>query len=187
MPIGSYTLLPYVAHHLAVHQPRRVLDLGIGLGIYGAVVRQWLDAGVAPWRTHLSGVEIWAAYRNPLWELYDVVWTETIEEFLGRQRDRFDLVLMSDVVEHFEKGQGILVLKTVMNVVARGGWFFVGTPAIFMPQGAAYGNEHERHRSLWTRDDLVDLGFELLKDGTVDEFGNQMLLVRWQAPNHVAR
>jgi hypothetical protein len=53
-----------------------------------------------------------------------------------------------------------------------------------MDQGAAYGNEFERHRSLWKVDELQALGFELLDDGTTDGFGNQMLLgvaVNWPA------
>jgi hypothetical protein len=181
MPIGSYSLVPYLAHQLVLQQPRRVLDLGIGLGMYGAVVRQWLDVGPAPWRTTLVGVEAWPGYRNPLWDLYDVVWTEAIADFLRRPCERFDAVLMTDVIEHFPKGEGILVIKAVKNLVATGGSLFIGTPAIFVPQEAVQGNEYERHRSLWTRADFIDLGFRVLKDGAADQFGHQMLLVSWQA------
>jgi hypothetical protein len=45
-----------------------------------------------------------------------------------------------------------------------------------MEQGAAYGNALERHRSLWTAGELRALGLELLDDGTIDRFGNQVLL-----------
>jgi SAM-dependent methyltransferase len=194
MPIGSYALVPHIAHHLCTQQPRRVLDLGIGFGMYGAVVRQWLDAGVKPWRTHLVGVEVWADYRNPLWDLYDVVHVQTIEDFLTQQQrgvgrisnpshgeTRFDAVVLSDVIEHFDKGEGTLIIKSARELLAPDGWLLLGTPAVFMPQTAVWGNQHERHRSLWTRDDFAELGFTLLKDGAVDAFGHQMFLGKWQA------
>ncbi len=43
-----------------------VLDLGAGMGFYGAVVRQWCDSGVRPWRTRLVGVENLLIDRKPL-------------------------------------------------------------------------------------------------------------------------
>lgn len=60
MPIGNSVAVPYVVQHLMKRGPQRVLDLGIGFGMYGAVVRQWHDRGVRPWRTHLTGVEVFA-------------------------------------------------------------------------------------------------------------------------------
>jgi hypothetical protein len=56
MPIGCYSLVPMIANRLHDAQPRSVLDLGVGKGFYGAVVRQWLDLGVRAWRTKLFGV-----------------------------------------------------------------------------------------------------------------------------------
>ena len=62
MPIGCCSLDPAIATQFVVFRPGSVLDLGIGMGFYGAVVRQWLDGGVQPWRTRLVGVEGFAAY-----------------------------------------------------------------------------------------------------------------------------
>ena len=106
MPIGSYVVLPHVAHALATSRPQRVLDLGAGFGLYGAVVREWLDGGVKPWRTLLVGVEGHAPYGNPLWDLYNVMAIDTIERFLDRHADLYDAVLLLDVIEHFEKAEG---------------------------------------------------------------------------------
>jgi len=50
-----------------------------------------------------------------------------------------------------------------------------------MEQGAAYGNEFERHRSLWTAEGLRGAGFEVLNAGEPDRFGNQMLLAVGQS------
>ena len=176
MPIGCCSLVPMIATHFALFQPRSVLDLGIGMGFYGAVVRQWLDGGVQPWRTRLVGVEGFAAYRGPCWDLYDEVVESSIERFLETNADLWDAILLLDVLEHFEHAQGGAILSVLRSRLSTEGRLFVGTPAVWMAQGAAYGNELERHRSLWTAGELRSLGFGLIDDGTTDQFGNQMLL-----------
>ncbi len=176
MPIGCCSLVATLATQFVVFRPGSVLDLGIGMGFYGAVVRQWLDGGVQPWRTRLLGVEEFAAYRNPCWDLYDEVIPTAIERFLESNADTWDAILLLDVLEHFEHALGEAILDELRRRLSPGGRLFVGTPAIWMDQGAACGNELERHRSLWTADDLRASGFELLDDGTIDRFGNQMLL-----------
>ncbi len=146
------------------------------MGFYGAVVRQWLDLGVRPWRTRLVGVEGFAAYRNPCWDLYDEVVVSPIEEFLEVTPETWDAILLLDVLEHFSIAAGCDLLATARSRLSPVGQFFVGTPAVWMEQGAAYGNDFERHRSLWTAEDLRLAGFEILESGEPDRFGNQMLL-----------
>ncbi|MFO0906452.1 MAG: hypothetical protein U0939_25835, partial [Pirellulales bacterium] len=107
---------------------------------------------------------------------YDEVVESSIERFLETNADLWDAILLLDVLEHFEHTQGKAILSVLRSRLSPGGRLFVGTPAVWMDQGAAYGNEFERHRSLWTADDLGALGFELLNDGTIDRNGNQMLL-----------
>lgn len=181
MPIGSYALVPHVAHALCQRQPQRVLDLGIGFGIYGAVVRQWLDQGVRPWRTHLVGVEAFASYGNPLWDLYDLIVIAPLQEFLARDHELFDFILLTDVIEHLERPEGTWVLDRCQALLAPNGRLMVGTPAIFMPQDAVGGNEFERHRSLWTAQDFHRRGWRMEKSGDLDAFGHQMLLAEYQA------
>ena len=98
MPIGSYSPIPHLASHLLKHRPDSVLDLGIGFGMTGAVVRQWLDDGVQPFTTTLVGVEAWPQYRSVLWDLYDSLFMETIQQFLVTRRDRFELIVLGDVL-----------------------------------------------------------------------------------------
>jgi predicted TPR repeat methyltransferase len=184
MPIGCYSLVPEIANRLCQRQPQRILDVGIGFGMYGAVVRQWLDLGVTPWHRFLVGVEAWGQYRNPAWDLYNLVVVDSIQGYLAKRQECFDCILMMDVLEHFEKPEGSLVLRQLQSIVSPGGMLLVGTPAVFVEQGAVHGNEFERHRSLWTPAELADLGFQVLRDGTPDRFGMQtllaeMLLAEW--------
>jgi SAM-dependent methyltransferase len=179
MPIGSYAVVPYLAHALAVHKPHTVLDLGIGFGGGGAIVREWLDLGVQPWKTFLAGVEVWPDYRGPLWDLYNVVLTDSIENYLARAVDVFDCVMLNDVLEHFEKPTGRALLAAIQRRVAPGGMILVSTPFEFFEQGAVYGNEYERHRSLWSSDELAGLGFDVEIVGRPDFLCGRALFARW--------
>jgi hypothetical protein len=165
MPIGSFTVIPHVAKHLATQRPDRVLDLGIGSGFYGAVVRQWVDLGVRPWKTFLVGVEAWTDYRNPIWDLYDLIVVETIQGYLSRYREQFDCIILGDVLEHFVTEEGIALLRRLQARVAPDGTLIVATPAVFFGQPAMYGNELERHRSVWSVAQLESLGFRTVLSG----------------------
>jgi methyltransferase family protein len=180
MPIGSYAAIPLLAQALLRCHPRSVLDLGMGFGGGGVVVRQWLDLGVRPWRTYLVGVEVWPDYRNPVWDLYNVVYIQSIEQFVSSYADSFDSVLLGDVLEHFDKDKGRKIVEAIKPRVAAGGCLLVTTPAKFIPQEAVYGNERERHRSLWSQDELVELGFQVERTGKQDYYCGECQFAQWR-------
>lgn len=179
MPIGAYPIIPHLAHLLRELRPQRILDLGIGSGFFGAVVRQWLDYGVRPWTTHLVGVEIWAEYGNPLWDLYDLVVVDSIQNYLTRNTETFDCVVLGDVLEHFEKEEGYHVMNHITQCLNPNGRLLVATPAVFVRQDATHGNEFERHRCLWSVEELEEIGFRILLDGQPDAFHSQMIFAEW--------
>jgi 2-polyprenyl-3-methyl-5-hydroxy-6-metoxy-1,4-benzoquinol methylase len=180
MPIGSSMVIPYVVEQLSP-RPASVLDLGIGFGMNGALVRQYCDLGYGwrdrPDRVRLIGVEGFEAYRNPTWELYDHVHVCDIARFVDFSvtPGSFDVVLMTDVIEHFEIAAGQSLLKACARLLTPRGRLVVSTPGIWFEQGAAYGNEFERHRSLWTPAMFRELGFDVLWDGTLTR-GQQMIV-----------
>jgi hypothetical protein len=50
---------------------------------------------------------------------------------------------------------------------------------VWIEQGAAYGNEFERHKSLWHFTDFFGMqGLEVIKDGSQDDMGYKMLVVK---------
>lgn len=180
MPIGSYAAVPALTEALVRSQPQSILDLGMGFGGCGVIVREWLDLGVRPWKTYLVGVEVWADYRNPVWDLYDAVYVQTIEDFLASNRQRFSAVLFGDVLEHFEKEAGRALLESLKPHVCPGGHLFASTPAQFYPQVAVYGNPWEEHRCLWTAEELESLGFLVERTGRPEFCCGECLFARWQ-------
>ena len=126
------------------------------------------------------GVEGFYQYQSPLWKCYDHVYNCTIQEYLKEKAHRFDCVLMTDVLEHFDKDEGNTVIKKIVDdVLNPGGILLISTPAVWIEQGAAYGNELETHRSLWHFTDFIGMpGVEIIKDGREDDMGYKMLVVK---------
>lgn len=187
MPLGSYSLTYHFADQLCKHRPKSVLDLGIGFGLQGCLVRQYLDGGVMPWKTRLVGVEGFAEYQNPAWDLYDVVLIGSIQDYLkgtlpqqcpDAATDCYDFIILSDVLEHFEKRDGWDIIQELMTRLTKGGVLMIGTPGVWAEQGAVHGNEYEIHRSLWKWNEFPP-GFEVIKNGEPDEFGHRMILVKY--------
>jgi len=141
-------------------QPSSVFEIGVGYGKWGFLAREMLDwnAGrIEPstWRTRIEGVEVFP-YESPLHDwVYDRVRqadaTDIAEEITG-----FDLVIISDVIEHIEKQEALRLLRTLLrnnrNVL-------ISTPLDFFEQEIA-DNEHEHHVSHWTLEDFDEFTFD---------------------------
>lgn len=177
MPIGSFSTFRDVIRLVLMHSPTSVLDLGIGHGINGAGVRNWLDLGVE-YKTKLEGVEGFN-YRSPLWDCYDKVHECTIQKFFESDNRKWDCILITDVIEHFDKTEARFILANCKNRLNDGGLLVVVTPAVWIEQGAAYGNELETHRSLWCDEDFRNQGMGIVKDGTVDDMGYMMIVAEY--------
>lgn len=182
MPFGSHSIYAQVIHEIAARQPKSVLDLGIGYGINGAGVRNWLDYGYEPYDTYLVGVEAFPKYRSPLWDCYNTVHETTIHDYLAIEPvELFDCIVMTDVLEHFTKEEGVDLLSKLQNRLTPDGFLLVSTPAIWIEQGTVHGNVYETHKSLWNRRDFRH--HQLLSHGGADKFGHKMLLACIKKPH----
>ncbi len=127
--------------------PKSVLDLGVGFGLYGAICRNYLDAmhgrcDPETWEARIVGFEGHAAYKNPTWGLYEYVYES---DFTATPlRATYDLVLMIDSLEHLAPDDWKPFLD---GIVERNRNVIVSVPNGVMEQGAAHGNELERHRT----------------------------------------
>lgn len=147
MPISSWQAISDITAEIVRLSPKRVLDLGVGFGMYGAICRNYLDGmhgRCAPcaWEVNIDGVEAHSGYRNACWWAYDHVF---VQDFLAYASRGYDLVLMIDSLEHLEPEVGRRFLARLVEVNSQ---VIVSVPNGPMEQGAAHGNEYERH--LWT-------------------------------------
>lgn len=161
MPVSSFAVIPYVIDKLTKNNPKTVLDLGVGNGMYGNLVKNYLP------NSEVFGIEAWSGYRSHMWDAYNsVIIGDIIEELpnLGT----FDFIIMADVIEHFEKTKGREVVDMILS---RSEHSIISTPDVFCEQGAVGGNEYETHKSLWKPEDLPE--YEPLIDGPC-KFGHIM-------------
>jgi hypothetical protein len=136
-------------------QPERTIELGVGFGKWGVLLREVLDGMYGrcrqeQWARVIWGIEVFPQYRNPCWDIYDSV---SIGEFGSEGPEcGWDLVMMMDSLEHLAPEVGRPFLERLVNLNKR---VIISVPNGFMPQDeAVYGNEHEKHR--WTFNGLEE-------------------------------
>jgi len=138
--------------------PSSVLDIGVGFGKYGVLLRDHLDIrkrryNKSEWQVKIDGVEIWEPYRTPLHDhVYNTVFYKDIRELLP-SLGVYDLVVMADVIEHLEKKEGLHILRKLFNEHCKTA-MSVSYPPVMGREGAHWENPHETHKCIWTPKDF---------------------------------
>lgn len=151
MPTSHYFQLNEIITLIKIIEPQSVLDIGVGFGKYGVLSREYLDLcdgrdKYNDWKRRIDGIEAYAEYITPLHKfIYNNIYIGDAKDLAG-SLEGYDLVLMIDVLEHFEKTDGINLLKTLLSKSKN---VLISVPIGKYEQDAAFGNEYERHRSEW--------------------------------------
>ena len=140
--------------------PRKLLDIGIGFGKYGFLSREYLelwdpDAVYGSHKRQIDGIEAFEAYLTPIHRLiYDRIFTGDAREVLPVLSDRYDLILMIDVFEHFTHEEGLKILKECRRC---GKNILISVPRVMSVQEEVYGNLFETHCFNWKRKDFSNI------------------------------
>lgn len=143
-------VVPYIVEQI---KPKVVLDLGCGIGVYGAMIRH-LNPEI-----HMIGVDGFLPYLWQQWpqEAYTARIHAPLEAvILGILDVRADLTLCMDVIEHFDKAIAVALLRRLEPPA------IVSTPLFDYRQGSVGGNDLEEHRCVFTEKELNDLGYRTL-------------------------
>jgi len=165
MPLSFVQAIPVIIEQVAHLKPSSILDVGIGFGKYGVLFREALELPYeryarSQWKVKIDGVEAFEGYRNPIHEFaYNRVFYGRIEEILP-SLGQYDVILLIDVLEHFEKEEGRKLLQDLLLHARKS--LLVSTPRFPAPQGAYLGNAFEAHKSRWHILDFVDFDFSYL-------------------------
>lgn len=169
MPFSNAEQISPIMLEIQALNPKTILDIGCGLGLYGFLCRVYLDLyydqqyhlklykKTKRWSTYIVGIE---AYEHnleyiPQWA-YDEILVGDVIELLPRIKTRhFDLILALAVVEHFEKDKGFFLLEELKKL---GKTVIVSIPKIVREQHVP-DNPYETHRSSWSREELASLGY----------------------------
>lgn len=182
MPTSHQSTIGPIIDILLDRAPMKILDLGIGFGKWGALMREYLDWFGGCWEqrdfegrhSYLVGVEVYEKYRTPLWQCYDKVFREDIFHFFSTfddfeksifyRKEIFDMTLLLDILEHFTREDGFKLLDLCLE---RSQELLICTPLNSNPgtQKFAFGNKYEEHKSQWHWQDFEE--YATLKDLTV--------------------
>lgn len=162
MPTSSLLVAPEVINLVEQVPHRAVLDVGPGWGKYSVLLREYLND--KPER--VDAVEAWRPYieRHRLERLYDQVfhgdaclplWYGPASIPVGSAGllDRYDLVLMVDVIEHMAKEDALGLLDRI------GGRVVICTPVAFFDNGPGLPPTEE-HVSHWEQEDWDKIATE---------------------------
>lgn len=152
MPSSPFQQLTQIAEIIRLLNPMSILDIGIGFGKYGVLAREYLDVNSGhlrreDWQRRIDGIEVFEGYLSPLHEyIYDHIYFGDAREATKGLTARYDLILLIDVLEHFDRNQGLAFLQHLTTI---GRNILVSTPSGYVEQGPLFGNHFEEHHSGW--------------------------------------
>jgi len=159
MPTSPYSQIDTVVYLLTKLTPSSILDIGVGNGKMGFIARDLLDVMLGKryrkeeWKIRIDGIEIFAPYiQDHQKAIYDTIHIGDALEIVG-SLPAYDLIVISDVLEHFDKENARLLLD---RCAVRAKHIMINIPlSEKWTQEDIYGNPHERHLSFWSREEFL--------------------------------
>ena len=146
----------------------RILDVGCGFGHWGhLLLTHYRKQGAGQnWRSAVTGVELHSGNAELCRQgsaYAEVVCEDAIAFLKEQEAGSFDTVLAVDIVEHFERAQGLVLLEEIERVA--GQMVIVSTPNFLNLRGGEEGitgyNEWDHHLSHWTIGDMRSRGYSV--------------------------
>lgn len=175
MPTSNPKTISPILNYVSKNVPDSILDIGIGFGKWGALLREYTDIlhqrfYKNEWEVLIHGIEIHEKYRNPNWQHYNQIFIDDACEVLPHVDPFYELVIFTDVIEHIEKEKALILLKEI----------FKKTKTLIVSycndeQHGIRDNIHEDHISKWLVSDFMEFGkVEVL----YEEFNQGVLLIK---------
>ena len=161
MPSSQHYHISKIMSLIITLNPNSILDIGTGFGKYGMLCREYLELWdgrkkYSEFLRRIDGIEAFEEYITPVHRfVYNNIYAEDALKILDKVDFKYDLILLIDVLEHFDKSTGRSFLEKMLQLH---GGVLVSTPKKVSNQTDAFGNEFERHRSQWTKAELVEMG-----------------------------
>ncbi|MDW8146907.1 MAG: hypothetical protein RMJ48_11560 [Roseiflexaceae bacterium] len=172
MGTSNWQHIPFCVEVLMKIEPKCVLDVGVGFGRWGIIVREFCDVWfgrVLPeqWSVYIEGIEAFAPNISDYHSyFYNKIYVGDALEIIPRMDGFWDVVIFGDVIEHFKREDAEKLLYwsiehshyVIVNVPLGEEW----------SQDEMYGNPYERHQSVWQEEDFSE--FHLVRKATFYDF-----------------
>jgi len=166
MGTSNWQNISYCIDILKKINPTSVLDVGVGFGRWGIICREFLDVWTGKvfredWRVIVHGIE---GFKDNIDEYHkyfydEIIFGDALEKIDDTPLQKYDLAILGDVLEHFNKNEGIQFLKKCLQ---KSKFVLIAIPlGKNWPQTDLYGNKFEAHRSVWRLGDFSN--FKILK------------------------
>lgn len=138
------------------------MDVGVGFGKYGLLIRDILEIpferyNKQQWICQIDGVEAFEGYKNPIHDyVYNKVFYDDIRNII-HQLPNYDVILLIDVIEHFEKEEGYRLINKLLEHTNKS--LIISTPLYPAKQQDYNGNYYEKHKSRWFITDFIDFDY----------------------------
>lgn len=162
MGTSNWQQIPFCIDVLMRAEPKRVLDIGVGFGRWGMIVREFCDVWYTrifkdQWAVQLEGIEAFPRSITDYHQsFYNKIHIGDAADILPTLPGPWSVIIFGDVLEHFTKEKAHELLNIALD---RSEYVLVNIPiGEEFEQGEAYGNSYERHLSSWEREDFLDFG-----------------------------
>ena len=183
MPTSEVDPIPVIVKTVKKLKPDSILDVGCGFGKYGFLFREQLDIiedqfsnlenyiiSRANWRRRIDGVEVFKNYICDIQRyIYSNIYIGNIVDLID-ELNNYDVILLADIIEHFEKEEGINLLDKLYDKVNK--LIIITTPPFEYEQDKIFNNEFEKHRSVWSTRD-----FKKYKNKKIININNRCLCI----------
>lgn len=158
MGTSNWQNIPFCVEALMKIAPQRVLDVGVGFGRWGMIVREFCDVWYGriskdQWSVQVVGIE---AFKDNIADYHSAFYSKIhygdAREIILKMDNSWDVVIFGDVLEHFERETGEVLLNWCLD---HSQYVLVNIPlGSEWPQEEEYQNPFEKHLSEWNEIDF---------------------------------
>lgn len=165
MPSSQPSQIHTILELILFTDPQSMLDVGTGFGKYGFLAREYLELWdgreqYSNWTRRIDGIEAYRGYLTPIHSfIYDCIHIGNALDVLPDLEIKYDLLLLIDVLEDLDVGQGVRLLAMCRE---HGKNVIVSTPKDIGVMKDAFGNPYETHKFQWTARHFLDFPNSLI-------------------------
>ena len=163
MASSTYNLIPYIIGTFSSASFTSLLDVGIGFGKWGVLVREYYDFSKASnpndllkqnWRIRVDGIEVFPDFISDLHRyIYNEIYVGPAQEIINTL-GKYDFILMVAVLAHFPRDIGLSLVEKLYNHANEA--VVLTIPTKRWPQDDIFENPYEVHHDVeWWKEEFT--------------------------------